>query len=277
MEHSAEKQWGAMSSLELRKLTEREMYQQVYQTQSSDDLPDVHDFRRRILSESEEYFRERLRELSGTKDILEIGCGTGLHSVLAAEWGGRVSAVDISPEALRLATERARRKKVDDRISFSVMDVETLDFPDNSFDLIVNHEVFSSLDLGKVLPELCRVLRPNGRILALECLGHNFLFNLNRWFNQLRGNRTAWAVSHILTLDDVQEAQRYFADISLKYFHLLTILGAPILALPFPRLENTLVRYGSAIDRWLLERHFLKKYAFKAVVEFSQPIKQARS
>ena len=48
----------------------------------------------------------------------------------------------------------------------------------NKFDLILDYGTFSSLDIQLALPELIRVLKPNGTIIAVETLGHNPLFNL---------------------------------------------------------------------------------------------------
>jgi SAM-dependent methyltransferase len=46
---------------------------------------------------------------------LDLGCGTGLHSVDLARRGWQVTGVDIVPAAVRLAVDRARRAGVDAR------------------------------------------------------------------------------------------------------------------------------------------------------------------
>ena len=46
-----------------------------------------------------------LEELRG-KDVLEIGCGTGVHTKLLAQSGAHVAAVDLTPTAVELTTRR---------------------------------------------------------------------------------------------------------------------------------------------------------------------------
>ncbi len=55
---------------------------------------------------------ERSEELSGTR-LLEIGCGTGVLSILAARLGARVTATDLDEDALALAANNARANQVD--------------------------------------------------------------------------------------------------------------------------------------------------------------------
>jgi len=73
--------------------------------------------------------------------VLEVGCGLGTNSIWLAHHGYQVSACDVSPEAVRLATQRARLADV--RIVFVVADVladrSALPRPDVVFDRGVLH------------------------------------------------------------------------------------------------------------------------------------------
>lgn len=62
-----------------------------------------------------------LKELSG-KRILDVGCGSGRYSVEIARKGAHVVGVDFSEEMLRMARERAREGKVEDRTEFIAAD-----------------------------------------------------------------------------------------------------------------------------------------------------------
>jgi len=102
--------------------------------------------------------------------ILDIACGTGLLSFpLAAATGetGSVVATDISEKMIAFAQEAAEKKNTRN-IRFERMDGEELDFPDDSFDLVI-----CSLGLmympfpGKSIAEMFRVLKPGGRMLSL--------------------------------------------------------------------------------------------------------------
>jgi len=76
--------------------------------------------------------------------VLEVGCGLGTNSIWLAQHGYDVCACDISPEAVRLATQRARLARLADvRIDFVVADIladrTRLPRPDVVFDRGVLH------------------------------------------------------------------------------------------------------------------------------------------
>jgi len=64
------------------------------------------------------------------------------------------------------------------------------------------------VELSYAFPELRRVLKPGGRILAAEALNYNPAIKLYR--NLTPSLRTAWEKDHILSLKDVRFAQRFF-------------------------------------------------------------------
>lgn len=103
-------------------------------------------------------------------DVLDIACGTGEPAISLASLvqdRGRVVGVDISPEPLKLAAERARQRNLTN-VEFQPADAHQLPFPDHSFDRISSRlGVMFFSDLPKALNEMRRVLRPNGRIALL--------------------------------------------------------------------------------------------------------------
>lgn len=128
--------------------------------------------------------REGLLPL-GDKDILEVGCGSGgvLQEVLS--YGAdprRLSGIDLLPERLAQTRERLPHLPV------SCASGTGLPYPTNSFDLLLQFTVFSSiLDRGicyTVANEMRRVLRPGGAILWYD-------FWINPINKQTRGIRPA--------------------------------------------------------------------------------------
>jgi len=98
------------------------------------------------------------------KKALEIGCGIGIFTSLLAGSGAVIIAVDLSPDL----AERARAQNPAPNVSYKVMNVENLEFQDNSFDCVYGSSVLHHLNLAKALPEMLRVLKPGGTFVFTE-------------------------------------------------------------------------------------------------------------
>lgn len=95
--------------------------------------------------------------------ILELGCGDGVH------WKDRIDKLpkacklilsDFSEGMLNLVKERYSKF---DNVSFEKIDIQSIPFEDNSFDMIIaNHMLFHVPDLNKALQEVNRVLKKGG-------------------------------------------------------------------------------------------------------------------
>lgn len=98
--------------------------------------------------------------------VLDAGCGVGGPAVqLYREFGVRVSGVTISAVQATEATARAAAAGVGDRVDFQQGDYRSLPFADGTFDAVVAVEsLMHAGDLGEVLGELHRILRPGGRL-----------------------------------------------------------------------------------------------------------------
>lgn len=109
-------------------------------------------------------FRRRLFTHVQPCEILEIGVGTG-RNVEYYPAGARVTAIDLSPRML----ERARRRIARPEVTILEMDAQALDFPDDSFDIVLATFVFCSVpDPVLGLAEARRVCKPSGELLLLE-------------------------------------------------------------------------------------------------------------
>lgn len=103
----------------------------------------------------------------GTVRVLELGVGTGKNIPYYPE-AAHVTAVDLSAAMLSRARDVARRHP-HAQVELHEMDVQRLDFPDITFDLVVATFVFCSVpDPVRGLKEALRVTRPGGRLLLLE-------------------------------------------------------------------------------------------------------------
>lgn len=79
-------------------------------------------------------FIEREINYDKTSRILDIGCGTGRHSIELAKRGYRVTGIDLSESQLKRAKEKASQQNLS--INFEKLDARKLTFL-NEFDLVI--------------------------------------------------------------------------------------------------------------------------------------------
>ena len=216
------------------------------------------------------FLHKKIKENCLGKKLLDFGCGNGIHSIFPAKCGAEVMGIDLSEPSLEIAKRRVKREKVQDKVSFLVMDCENLKFENNSFDIVLDGGAFSSLDLNKVFPEITRVLKPEGFLIGIETFGHNPFINFKRKLNRMRGKRTEWAESHIFRKESIGLAKEYFDKVEVKYFHVISWVALPFLNLPGGRI---LLKLFEGLDSIFVKLPFFKKLAFKVVFIFSEPKK----
>ena len=99
--------------------------------------------------------------------VLDLGCGTGSLSILLAEKGFEVSAVDASLRMLEHARRKASEHQV--RVAYDEMDAAALVFAAASFDVVLaRHLVWALPDPGDALVRWLSLLRPGGRLVLIE-------------------------------------------------------------------------------------------------------------
>ena len=103
--------------------------------------------------------------------ILDIGCGAGVDSIIAAKMvgpEGKVTGIDLVPEMLAKARENAQITGVDN-VTFMEASAEQLPFPDYRFDVVISNGVFNLVvDKVKALEEVYRILKPGGRFMLAD-------------------------------------------------------------------------------------------------------------
>jgi len=125
----------------------------------------IYDFLEKPMEYSVAKWRQELmKEVSGK--VLEVGVGTGKNLAYYPE-GLEVTAIDFSPPMIAEAGKKAAA--LNQKIQLRVMDVQNMQFPDNSFDTVVTSCVFCSVpDPVQGLKEIRRVCRPYGKVVMLE-------------------------------------------------------------------------------------------------------------
>jgi ubiquinone/menaquinone biosynthesis C-methylase UbiE len=100
-----------------------------------------------------------VRPLVRGREVLEVGCGTGLILEKLARLARRAEGVDLSPGMLALARQRG--------LSVREASATELPYPDASFDVAVSFKVLAHVpDIERALSEMARVCRPGGHVIA---------------------------------------------------------------------------------------------------------------
>jgi SAM-dependent methyltransferase len=127
----------------------------------------------KIIAAGGSDFISRLEIKSGAK-VLDVACGTGNLSVPAARGGAVVTGVDIAPNLLSTARERAEIEDV--QIQFDEGDAEALPYADATFDEVVT--MFGAMFAPRpdlVAAELTRVCRVGGRLAMANWTPDGFI------------------------------------------------------------------------------------------------------
>jgi SAM-dependent methyltransferase len=116
----------------------------------------------RLNAATAEDFVNRIHLKPGMK-VLDVACGTGNQSIPAARTGAQVTGLDIAPNLLEQARQRAQSENL--KIEFVEGDAEKLPYPAGQFDVVMS--MFGAMFAPRpdvVASELKRVCRPGGLI-----------------------------------------------------------------------------------------------------------------
>ena len=111
-------------------------------------------------SEESYYLAARWKD-RGFTEFLDFGCGLGRHSILFARQGFRVSAFDLSPDAVSHTNQWAERENL--QISVQQSDMHGVPYADQAFDCLLGMHVIQHTDTGGIniiLREIHRILKP---------------------------------------------------------------------------------------------------------------------
>lgn len=102
------------------------------------------------------------------RKILDLGCGTGRHTIYLAKKGFSVYGIDIAKEGIKITKSWLSKENLQANLKIGSI-YGKLPFPSNSFDAIISTKVVHHekiQNIRKAIKEIERVLKPNGLIFV---------------------------------------------------------------------------------------------------------------
>jgi SAM-dependent methyltransferase len=146
---------------------------------------------------------ELVRRVGEGKEVLEVGCGTGLVLERAQSFAARAKGVDLSPGML----DKARSRGLD----VEEADATQLPFEDESFDVAYSFKVLAHVpDFRAALNEMARVVRPGGHLVFDVYNRGSLRWLIKRVFGPKKTSTSFDEAAISTRFVSVDEAREYF-------------------------------------------------------------------
>ena len=188
--------------------------------------------------------------------VLDLGCGSGQSSVILAKLGHKVDALDISSKAIEIAKKRTKINKVDHSVTFGVSSVESLEFDDNTFDLVFGVGLLHHVNIDTASPEINRVMKPGAKAIFIEPIVFSSILDTIRhlkvvtYFVPDEGAEVLITEDeHQITKEEYRILENNFSKVNYKSFRLISRLDRIISGYPVNE-NNPVVKLLNLVDRF---------------------------
>lgn len=190
---------------------------------------------------------EKIYYQSNGLKVLDVGCGFGHRSIEIAKYGGEVIGIDISEKNINYSKKLADKNNLSKKCAFLQMDVHSMSFENNKFDLIIGRGIIHHLDIKISLLEIKRVLKKGGTAIFIEPLDANPLLKFFRFLTPFARTLD----EKPLTKKDLKWISRNF-KIKSSYYGIITTPLAIITSIilrPYPL--NIILRGSDILEQYV--------------------------
>ncbi len=162
-------------------------------------------------------FRRMFPELRSAR-LLDLGCGFGWHCRYAIEQGAESAVgVDISEKMLA----EARKKTESSKITYLLSPIEDIDFPEESFDIVISSLAFHYLQSFSNIVDKVRHCLPGGGAFVFSVEHPVFTaFGTEDWHYSQDGRKIHWPVDHYF--EEGERQTGFLGETVLKYHKTVT-------------------------------------------------------
>jgi len=202
--------------------------------------------RSRDLINSPAFFK-MLPDITNLKG-LDIGCGEGYNTRIAAKKGAKITAIDISKVFIASAKGSERQESLG--IEYRVASAINLPFPDNCFDFAI--ATMSLMDISnteKALTESFRVIKPNG-FFQFSVSHPCFMISNQGWVTNDEGKRTGFIVSDYFKKSDGEIEEWIFGAAPKDLTDKMRKFKIPRFTMILSDWLNLLIRKGFVLEEF---------------------------
>lgn len=198
--------------------------------------------------------------------FLDLCCGTGRNSLLPAQLGYQIDAVDISKVSIEAATALFARHNLSKSINLQIDDAVEYLAGQGEYDVIYVSGSLYYLKRPEILRMISDHLKPKGEFFCVETNGSNPIMNVIRKARQyIQKDRDQQTMDNLIRLGELPEWSQYFHSSRIVYFDFLCLLG-PLFSWN-KALLDLFLKVACPLDNFLLNKMGLKLLAFKFVFQ----------